>query len=183
MYWVHFNGALARNYSKAICKNEYCSVINPRHSGAIFDNILSIYNQFHLTHSVNDILCNKYLISILTEFLLENTPVPEPGKIIGNDLLAYIAENIQEPLDLVSLASKAALSPYHFSRRFKKETGYTPHKYVLAVRINVAKHYLKTTSMSVKEIAAKCGFSSVSGFCISFRHVTGISPGEFRGST
>jgi AraC-like DNA-binding protein len=81
------------------------------------------------------------------------------------------------------LASKAALSPYHFLRCFKKETGSTPHKYVLAVRINTAKHYLKNTSMSVKEIAAKCGFSSESGFCISFRHITGISPGEFRSST
>jgi AraC-like DNA-binding protein len=183
IYWIHFNGALVRHYSKAICRHEYCSIIKPRYAGSIFDNILNIYKQFHLARSVNDILCNKYLIAILSEFLLEKNPVREPGKIISRDLLAYIADNIREPLDLNHLASKAALSPYHFLRCFKKETGYTPHKYVLDVRINTAKQYLKNTAMSVKEIAAKCGFSSESSFCITFRHVTGFSPGEFRGSS
>ncbi|MDR1136711.1 MAG: helix-turn-helix domain-containing protein [Synergistaceae bacterium] len=52
---------------------------------------------------------------------------------------------------------------YYFARLFKKETGYTPHKYVLTARINAAKFYLKRAALSVREISLSRGFSSERG--------------------
>jgi transcriptional regulator GlxA family with amidase domain len=106
----------------------------------------------------------------------------EKKGVAMEDLLAYIDENIQKPLKLEELASRMALSPYYFLRRFKKEIGYTPHKYVLMARINAAKHFLKGSALSMKEVSFACGFSSESGFCISFKRMTGTSPMAYRGS-
>jgi AraC-like DNA-binding protein len=121
-------------------------------------------------------------VNVLTDFLLGNSGFPDRKEPIKDDLLAYIADNIYLPLKLEDLAARAALSPYYFTRQFKKKTGYTPHQYVLMARINTAKHYLKLTTLSIKEIAFFCGFSSESGFCIAFKHTVGISPMTYRGA-
>jgi AraC-like DNA-binding protein len=102
--------------------------------------------------------------------------------IIREDLLAYISDNLDKSLNVEKLAAQVALSSDYFARRFKKETGYTPHQYVLLSRINAAKHFLKSGNLTVKEVAFSCGFSSESGFCISFKHVMGMSPTDYRES-
>ena len=126
------------------------------------------------------ILNNKYILNILTEFLLENQVIVDHDNIIREDLLTYITDNLQKPLTLEDLAGRVSLSPYYFARRFKKETGCTPHQYVLLSRINAAKHFLKATNLTVKEVAFSCGFSSESGFCIAFKRTMKISPTEYR---
>jgi transcriptional regulator GlxA family with amidase domain len=80
------------------------------------------------------------------------------------------------------LAGRVSLSRYYFTRLFKKETGYTPHKYVLMARINAAKFYLKSSRLSIKEISASCGFANECGFCAAFRRIVGITPMVYRNS-
>jgi AraC-like DNA-binding protein len=119
----------------------------------------------------------------LTEFMLRRGPVAD-GNRAGKpeDLLTYIAENIARPLTLDELAGRVSLSRYYFTRLFKHETGYTPHKYVLAARINAAKFYLKSSRLSVKEISASCGFANEGVFCTAFKRVVGIAPTAYRNS-
>jgi AraC-like DNA-binding protein len=73
-----------------------------------------------------------------------------------------------------------ALSPYHFIRKFKKEIGYTPYRYVLMVKASTASHLLKYTSLSIKEIAYTCGFSSEGSFCNAFKNLVGVWPMSYR---
>lgn len=56
----------------------------------------------------------------------------------------------------------------------------TPHQYILAARINCAKFLLKTTNLSIKEVAFHSGFNDVSGFCTTFKKREHITPGEYR---
>lgn len=87
---------------------------------------------------------------------------------------------MDQPLSLEQMARQSSLSPYYFSRLFKEETGYTPHQYLVMVRINAAKYYLKSTNLSIKQITQRCGFSSQSNFCAVFRRFTGETPGVYR---
>jgi AraC-like DNA-binding protein len=181
--WVHFEGAMAKSYFTAIAKGANCAVLSPWDPRNVYNNLYEIYEQFHEKKAANDALNNKYIMNVLTEFLLGNSSVSEKKDFVMEDLLAYIAENIQKPLKLEELASRMSLSPYYFLRRFKKEMGYTPHKYVLMARINAAKHFLKSSTLSIKEITFTCGFSSENNFCIAFKRMTGTSPMAYRGSS
>ena len=119
----------------------------------------------------------------MTEFLLGNPPIPEQDDDPWDDLLAYISENIRKPLKSEDLAERMALSRFHFIRQFKKQIGYTPHHYVLMARISTANHLLKRSSLSIKEIAHDCGFSSEGSFCNAFKGLMGVWPVAYRGGT
>jgi AraC family transcriptional regulator len=72
------------------------------------------------------------------------------------------------------------MSPSHFSRVFKQQTGFSPYDYVLVSRLNRAKEYLQKTSMTVSEIAYEVGFNSDTNFIFFFKSNTGLSPAKFR---
>ena len=78
------------------------------------------------------------------------------------------------------MAKEAALSKYHFSRIFKKETGFSPLEYVFNTKINLAKTILITTNRKIADIALDLGFSSESSFINAFKSRTGFSPNGFR---
>ena len=78
------------------------------------------------------------------------------------------------------LAKNANMSPFHFSRVFTAQTGFTPHQYLIATRINSAKFLLKLPDVPVKEIAFGSGFNSESSFCSTFRKWENMTPSEYR---
>ena len=96
--------------------------------------------------------------------------------------IAYISAHFSEPLQLQTLADQCSLSPYYFSRLFSKETGMTPHQYILETRIASARYYLSTTNLSVKEIAYLTGFTDESSLCSTFRKREGETPSSYRNS-
>ena len=92
----------------------------------------------------------------------------------------YIAENLNEKLTVQSLADESHMSTSHFSRVFKRQTGFSPYDYVLITRLNKAKYLLQKTDMTVAAIAYETGFNSESNFICFFTENEGISPGKFR---
>jgi AraC-like DNA-binding protein len=181
--WVHFDGPMIRGYFKQIANDTNCSVlkaVTPSRAKIIYDNLYNIYEKFDKKKGVNDILNNKYIVAIITEFLQGNqiTQVPEDSS--WDDLLAYISENVQKPLKPKDLAKQMALSPYYFIRKFKKKIGYTPYHYILLTKMSTANHLLRYSSMSIKEIAHACGFSSEGSFYNAFKKIFGIWPRAYR---
>ena len=92
----------------------------------------------------------------------------------------FISENIGEPISLSALSDIAGLSKRHFLRAFQESTGTSPHRYVLGLRIESAKHRLSRSDESVTSIALSSGFSHSQHFSSTFRQATGMSPSLFR---
>lgn len=92
----------------------------------------------------------------------------------------YIAENLNENLTVSRLAEIVNMSSSHFSRIFKRQTGFSPYDYILISRLNRAKYLLQVTDMTVASIAYETGFNSESNFIYFFTENEGISPGKFR---
>lgn len=92
----------------------------------------------------------------------------------------YISDCLADDIQLSDLANLLGLSQFHFSRLFKQSTGVPPYQYVLQQRVERAKQLLKTTKLSVMDIALLCGFSSHSHLGKWFRQCTGMTPREFR---
>ena len=179
--WLHFDGSNARSYFKAIMDSRN-PVIN-LHDTYRFEKYLhKIYISFKDHISIKEALLNNYIVNILTELLIGRDmehSVNVSANII-EDTVAYINEHLAGPLTLEELASQASLSPFYFSRLFKKETGFTPHGYVITARVNNAKFLLKSSNATIKEICFGTGFTSESSFCTTFKKITGSTPSEYR---
>jgi AraC-like DNA-binding protein len=96
------------------------------------------------------------------------------------DILTYIDSRRHEDLSLPCLAEQALVSPAHFSRVFKKLTGFQVTEYLLTKRILQAKDLLKQGDGSISSIAEQCGFQSLSHFHRMFRRHIGLTPGQYR---
>lgn len=179
--WCHFDGVTARNW--------YTNIVS--HLGNIFsmpdpypalNKLADIYNIFASGKPVREPLLSKYLTDILTSFLLY-TPLEKKKNNYTNmaeEIMNYISEHFKEDITTEELAAHAGLSQYHFIRTFKKETGFTPHEYVLNTRIAVAKYLLKNTDMLVKDICFDTGFTNESIFCSAFKRHQGMTPAQYR---
>lgn len=179
--WVHYDGAAARGYFEAITDSSG-PVITLKDTYRFEKYLHNIYLSFRNSLAVREPVLNNYLINLMTELLLvRNQDIAEVSASgIIDDTLAYITEHLQEELSLEQLAKQASLSSFYFCRLFKKETGFSPHEYVIEARINAARYFLQSTRMSIKDICFSCGFSSESSFCTTFKKKTGLTPSHFR---
>ncbi len=94
--------------------------------------------------------------------------------------LDLVDDRFADELGLDELAAEACLSPFHFSRLFRKATGVSPHRYVTERRVREAKAKLAEGCLSLVEIALESGFGSQGNFNRIFRKHTGLTPGQFR---
>jgi AraC family transcriptional regulator len=92
----------------------------------------------------------------------------------------YIEAHFDQQTHLSDLAETASMSPFYFARLFKNSVGVSPHKYVVARRIERARELLKRSSMSVVEIGVRVGYVDTKHFRGIFRREAGVSPNEFR---
>ncbi len=95
--------------------------------------------------------------------------------------LDILEEDFTSDITLSSLAQNFEVSPEHFSRLFKKETGLGFNEYLSLLRLKKAENLLKKNEdLSVSEVAFSCGFNDSNYFCEKFKKVYGISPLKFR---
>ncbi|HEY9564588.1 MAG TPA: helix-turn-helix domain-containing protein [Nocardioides sp.] len=101
------------------------------------------------------------------------------GETLG-PLLTWILENLSADLDVDSLARRSHMSPRTFARRFRDETGTTPHAWVTAQRVMAAEELLEQTDHPVEWIAGEVGFGNAGMLRHHFARSRGVSPQRYR---
>ena len=181
--WLHFDGELARAYYDLIV-SRLGNVFAIEDAFSVLRKMSAILKIFYDNATVREPLLSKYIIDILTAFMLNN---PEHSHARGyagmaERVITYINEHFSEDIPIERLADMSGLSAYYFIRVFKRETGYTPHEYLIRRRMASARYLLKYTALSIKAICFSTGFSSESVFCNAFKKQHGITPQRFRTS-
>lgn len=97
-----------------------------------------------------------------------------------NKALRYIDAHLSDELRLEEVASHVYLSPYYFSKLFKKYQGIGFNAWVNQQRMASAKELLSHSNWSIASIARNLGFSQTSYFCKVFRHTYQITPQAYR---
>jgi transcriptional regulator GlxA family with amidase domain len=92
----------------------------------------------------------------------------------------WITEHPDGDLTVESLAARAALSPRHFARAFRDETGMTPGRYVDRVRLEHARRLLEDTSGGIEEISRASGYGTPEAMRRAFLKALGTPPAEYR---
>jgi len=98
------------------------------------------------------------------------------------DCLNYIDFRYMEPMSLESLAVRFSVNKNYLSSRFHKEVGITVTDYINQVRIRRAADLLRSSCLSVQQVAEQCGFTDGNYFTRIFKKINGISPNEYRKS-
>ena len=100
-----------------------------------------------------------------------------------SDAIAEINESYTELYGVSELADSLQINKSYLIRRFKKEVGLTPGRYLMTIRIGKAKKLLTRPQYQLEVIAALCGFSGANYFCKAFKKETGETPTAFRNRT
>lgn len=93
---------------------------------------------------------------------------------------AHVEEILPGQVTLEGMAAAARLSPFHFSRAFRRETGTSPLAYVRARRCERAKRLMLEGRLSLAEVALACGFAHQAHFTTIFGRIVGTTPGRWR---
>ena len=178
-YWVHIEGANCRDFYNEITENG--SIIKGNENSRIKERIIRLFKG--VDHSVHE---SELSLEVYKLFLEMTNPAirsvkgETPHRENIKSIKEYISDHLNEKITVNHLAEAVHMSPTHFSRVFKVQTGFSPYDYVVASRLSKAKEYLLTTDMSVAEIAYETGFNSEANFVYCFTNNEGISPGKFR---
>ena len=95
-------------------------------------------------------------------------------------VLGYIDAHLAEPLENARLATFVHASESHFIRLFRRVVGCTPARHVQDRRVHFAADLLARTSLSIDEIAERCGFANRFHFSRVFAQRMVEPPGRYR---
>ncbi len=92
----------------------------------------------------------------------------------------FIDDNLSTTIRIDELANLVRLSSSYFATAFKAVFGQAPHQYIIARRVDHARHLLLTTSLPLCEIAIDCGLVDQAHLCTLFRKRLGMTPSSLR---
>ena len=111
------------------------------------------------------------------------------GSSIGKDTSAiaaaidYVDRNFSGKISVSTLAEACHMSETHFRRVFLQSMKMSPLAYINRVRIEAACRSLHTTNESIGDIAAKCGFATITALNRNFKEIVGMTPTQWRKDT
>lgn len=108
-------------------------------------------------------------------------PVPRtPEAPTLEPLLAWLMTNLECPSTVEELATRAHMAPRTFARRFRAETGTTPHDWITTQRVLLARRLLEDTDLGVDAVATRSGFGDAATLRHHFSRRVGATPHSYR---
>ena len=134
-----------------------------------------------------EIIEKQIVIQLLRDFLPNNiihkkhrfTDNSNDNSYIEKAIL-YMQEYYSSNITISEICNNIFISPYHFQRIFRKHMKQTPYRYLMGMRVDIAKEMLVNGKSNIQEIARICGFTSTSHFSAVFKRIEGDSPSEYR---
>jgi AraC-like DNA-binding protein len=147
------------------------------------ENLLSALTIFAADHErgpLGRLLTESLLYSCLRLFSSVQAHRARKGMRTYEGICLYVQENFRGPISRELVAEHFGLSPTHVSRLFRQEGLMRYSDYVNLVRVNRAKFVLRNYNMTLKEVAANCGYSDAAYFCQVFKRISKVTPAQYK---
>lgn len=121
---------------------------------------------------------------LLTELLVTHSKstTSEKTSSIIEKVVRYMQTNFKDTFSTDDLCRKFGISRTHLNRCFRQYTGFSPHDYLMQLRLNSAKLLLKNSDLSVEDVCTQSGFQDTAYFIQAFKKKEGITPLKYRKS-
>jgi transcriptional regulator GlxA family with amidase domain len=104
----------------------------------------------------------------------------QPGREPLRELQRFVIEHVGAVHSVEAMAARAHMSPRHFARAFRAETGVTPARYVERVRLEAARRRLEESADPIAAVASECGFGTPETMRRVFLRALEVGPAEYR---
>jgi AraC-like DNA-binding protein len=187
IHWAHFGGTAAASYASLLPVHEYVLSIPSADAKEIARLFRESYRLASTGLTERTLLLASHILRYVLGLLFFQTGRSLGGgsHALAHDLsksIAFMRANLSRSLTLHELSRQAGLSPTRYSLLFREQTGSSPVDHHIRLRMQAACHYLDTTALSVKEVAAKLGYDDPYYFSRLFQKVLGCSPLAYRRS-
>ncbi|MGI5893739.1 MAG: AraC family transcriptional regulator [Candidatus Merdivicinus sp.] len=178
-WWVGFNGTEAHRLIHATPFAGGARIYRPRNGEQIRRRLLDIYNARGSTPAHESRMLGR-LYLFLGE-LMEQAPIGRAttAKQYVDKAAGFISRNFSRDISIGDVADFTGISESHLYRVFSAELGIAPAQFLIRYRIHEAAALLRSTSLSIGEVAASCGFRDPLYFSRIFHRIQGLSPREY----
>ena len=187
IHWAHFAGTAAASYASLLPAHEFVLSIPSADAKEIARMFRESYRLASTGLTERTVLLVshglRYVLGLL--FFQTGRSLGSASHIVAHDLMKsieFMRANVARSLTLQELSRHAGLSPTRYSALFREQTGASPVDHHIRLRMQAACHYLDTTALSVKEVAAKLGYDDPYYFSRIFQKILGCSPLAYRRS-
>ncbi|MGI9527646.1 MAG: helix-turn-helix transcriptional regulator [Weeksellaceae bacterium] len=97
-----------------------------------------------------------------------------------HDAKEFLISDITMPLHINEIAKQVGINEDKLKKGFKEVFGNTVFGYLYDYKMSLASEYLKDHSLSVKEVALRCGYDYLSHFSTAFKRYYGCTPLQYR---
>jgi len=139
----------------------------------------NVVNDYRLDMLLSSVL-KSVIISIIREAEMCRTEESNRDLSLTRSIIQYIQSNYDKEISYEDLSEEFYMNPVYMNRIFKKNTGTSLHAFIINYRINMAMELLRSSNISVREIAFATGFTDVPHFGKTFKKMTGVSPSRYR---
>lgn len=136
-----------------------------------FGKTIASHVERHFSHEIRQ--------AYETSGFFEAEKNPHPDEEI-TQIQIWLQDNYQREILFPQVASRFSMSVRTLNRRFKNALGQTPLDYLQEIRINIAKDLLKTSNLSISEIADKVGYQDTGYFTSLFKKKLATTPNAYR---
>lgn len=129
-------------------------------------------------HAARRLVAAPYRSGGQAQFVQRSVPATHGERFAATR--EWALTQLNEPLPVARLAAHANVSTRTFARGFVQETGYTPMRWIMRARIDLARELLENTERSIDEIVTEVGLGTGANLRLHFRRVLGTTPSEYR---
>lgn len=188
----------ASDFQISSCAQNSLPVPEGRHvlhaGGELWQRLFRIYSAMEAEKAVcrqgRYFMLKSYLIQMILLIVREECKPAESGgdalesvnrKYIVEQMVNYFEDHYSEKISLEQIAENMYLSPFYISKVFKSETGDTPIRHLINLRLEKARERLAGGwAGSIQQVAASVGYDDAYHFSKLFKKRYGISPSQAR---
>lgn len=167
---------LTITFNTLLRRTAYASGVHPFYIDAVSSNYARLIEQSRSMDEVTAI--SPFMVRSYCDLVEKRSMNSYSGPI--RHILVTVDASLAADLSLKRFANELFLNTSYLSALFKKEMGTTLTDYVNKSRIAYAKKLLRSTTLSIQDIATQSGISDIHYFTRLFRRETDMSPREWR---